>query len=337
VTKTLDELKRIEGHLSYEIVNFVDETHNDCKVHKILRKKNSYPLVVLDSPPPGIPLIPVDKIIVGAYQRPEDFDQNQVANNIKDVGGFKYDFFNVVLVYLRPNGKYYVVDGMHRIVKAMLCGIRDVPALVKVHPQGLSTAEMEKIEADAFLASNRRNKKVSKNGNFKAGIYAGDAASLQIERILNVTNWTIKGLGGDGQFVISDYGHIRDSYIDYGKDAVVYASQLVQNNQWRGEKPAPTFVGGVACFIAKIFPQLNEQTKVLFITWFNSMMTLTDTQRSYTEKPCYGRARESVAFRLSQRFNFYVRQKGLRRPITITHIKELEGLSNEWLSAFHID
>lgn len=327
----------LEKQSLMEIVNFVDESHNDCKVLKILKKKNSYPLQVIDSPPHGIPLIPVSKIVVGPYQRPEDFDQNQVANNLKEVGGFKYGFCAVVHLFLRPDGKYYIVDGMHRVVKAMLCGIDSVPALVFTHPQGLSKSEMEKIEADAFLASNRRNKKVSKNGNFKAGIYAGDPASLQIERILKMTNWTIKGFGGNGQFIISDYGHIRDSYIDYGKDAVVYASELVQQNQWRGVKPAPTFVGGVSCFFAKIFPQLNEQNKELFLNWFNNVMTLTHTQRSYTEKPCYGRARESVAFRLSQRFNFYVRQQGNRRPITMTHIKELDGLSDEWFSSFHTD
>ena len=327
----------IEGQSLTEIVNFVDESHNDCKVLKILKRKHSYPLVILDSPPHGIPLIPVDQIVVGPYQRLEDFDQNQVATNLKEVGGFRYDFFNVVQLYRRPNGKYYIVDGMHRVVKAMLCGVDAVPSLVKYHPEGLSESEMEKIEAEAFLASNRRNKKVSKNGNFKAGIFAKDDASLQIERILKVTNWKIKGFGSSNGYEITDYGHLCNSYIDYGKDAVVFASELVQNNQWRGVKPAPTFIGGVSCFIAKIYPLLNEQNKNLFIDWFSNVMTLTHTQRSYTEKPCYGRARESVAFRLSQRFNYYIRQQGNRRPITITHIKELDGLSDEWMSSFHTD
>lgn len=325
----------IDGQSLMEIVNFVDESHNDCKVLKILKKKNSYPLKVIDSPPHGIPLIPVDKIVVGNYQRPEDFDQNQIATNLNEVGGFKYDYFNLVQVYLRPNGKYYIVDGMHRVVKAMLCGIQEVPALVKHHPEGLSESEMDKVEAEAFLASNRRNKKVSKNGNFKAGIFAKDPSSLQIERILRITNWNIKGFGAPNGYAISDYGHLCDSYRDYGKDATVIASKLVQENQWRSTKTKPTFVGGVACFLNKIFPLLNEKNQSEFMDWFQTVMRLTYSQTSFTEKPCYGRARESVAFRLSQRFNTYLYQKGERRAITITHIKELDGLSEEWMDSFH--
>lgn len=325
----------LEGQSLMKIVNFVDESHNDCKVLGILKKKDAYPLNVLDSPPHGIPLIPVDKIVVGDYQRPEDFDENQIKNNINDVKGFRYDFFNIVQVYKRPNGMYYIVDGMHRVVKAMLCGITEVPALVKQHVTGRSESEMNKVEAESFLANNRRNKKVSKNGNFKAGIFAKDPASLQIERILRITNWTIKGFGAPNGYQISGYGHLCDSYKDYGKDVTVVASKLVQENQWRSTKPAPTFVGGVACFLKKIFPQLSEKNKVEFIDWFENSMRLTFTQRSFTEKPCYGRARESVAFRLAQRFNYHMYQSGARRPITISDIKELDGLSDEWMDSFH--
>ncbi|WJZ48235.1 ParB/RepB/Spo0J family partition protein [Synechococcus phage DSL-LC02] len=325
----------LEGQSLMKIVNFVDESHNDCKVLGILKKKDAYPLNVLDSPPHGIPLISVDKIVVGDYQRPEDFDENQIKNNINDVKGFRYDFFNIVQVYQRPNGMYYIVDGMHRVVKAMLCGITEVPALVKQHAPGLSESEMNKVEAESFLASNRRNKKVSKNGNFKAGIFAKDPSSLQIERILRITNWTIKGFGAPNGYQISDYGHLCDSYKDYGKDVTVVASKLVQENQWRSTKPKPTFVGGVACFLKKIFPQLSEKNQVEFIDWFENSMRLTYTQTSFTEKPCYGRARESVAFRLAQRFNHRMYESGARRPITIAHIKELDGLSDEWMNSFH--
>lgn len=316
------------------LTTFVDPTHDNCKINLILKGKLSYVKNIIDEVFTDS-LIPVDKIRIDIlYQRPEDFDIKNIIKNLNNRGGFSYRAFNAITVYKRADGYYYVVDGMHRVIKALLCGVKNIPAVVMYHSKDSTLTEIQETESDTFLALNNDNKKVGKNGTLKAGIIAKNKNALEIERILNECGWCIKGKAGNQENKpLTSYGYLESAYDLYGKDVTVRASALLQKYGFL-QKPNPTFLFGLCCFLHRIYPDLSQKTQDDFIEFIKSKTYTLTSQKEYTEKVCYGMPAETVATRLSQVFNRYAKTKGYaKKPITRTVIKQL-NLSNEYVASF---
>ena len=318
------------------LTSYADPTHDNCLIHDYLKGRVTTAYTYAIDSPFG-DTIPIKKLRIDVgYQRPEDFDLKNCIKNLDKHQGFSYKACVSITVYQRSDGYYYVVDGLHRVIMAIICGLDDIPATVIPH---LSTATLEEIvqtESNTFLALNQLNKKVSKNGTLKAGIVAGDKEALFIQNVLNQCGWFIKDKAGDeiNGKPISSYGYIVSSWQLYGPKFIKMASKLVQEYGFT-TKPSPTFVSGLALFLFKILPTLKEEIQEDFLNFIKRKHYASLTQRHYTEKVCYGLPAETVATRLSTAFNNYAMSVlgYKKRPIKVTTIKQF-GLSDEYIRSF---
>ena len=318
------------------LTTYTDPTHDNCVIHDYLRGRVTTAYTYAVDNPFG-KTIPIKKLRIDvSYQRPEDFDLRNCIKNLDKHKGFSYQACVSITVYKRSDGFYYVVDGLHRVIMAIICGLEEIPATIIPHSATATQEEVEKTESNTFLALNQQNKKVSKNGTLKAGIIAGDKEALFIEDVLNQCGWFIKDKAGDEDNgkPISSYGYVVQSWQLYGKKVTKLASNLVQDYGFTTQ-PKPTFISGLALFLHKIFPTLKDEVQEDFLSFIKGKHYASLTQKHYTEKVCYGLPAESVATRLSSAFNnFATNVLGYKKkPISITTIKQF-GLSDEFVKSF---
>ena len=318
------------------LTTFTDQNNDNCVIHDYLNGKVTTAYTFAIDNLFG-DTIPIEKLRIDvSYQRPEDFDLKNVIKNLNKHKGFSYQACVSITVYKRSDGFYYVVDGLHRVIMAIICGLKEIPATVIPHSATATQEEVEKTESSTFLALNQQNKKVSKNGTLKAGIVAGDEEALFIQDVLNQCGWYIKDKAGDEENgkPISSYGYLIQSWISYGPKFIKMASKLVQDYGFT-TKPSPTFVSGLALFLFKIFPTLKDEVQEDFLNFIKGKHYASLTQKHYTEKVCYGMPAETVATRLSTAFNNHVIYVlgYKKRPIKVTIIKQF-GLSDEYIRSF---
>ena len=70
--------------------------------------------------------VPIDQCFVDAYGRPEK--PGRVASVLKD---FDEDGLGVIIVSARPDGRYAVIDGNHRVLAAQKMGLTHIEASIR--------------------------------------------------------------------------------------------------------------------------------------------------------------------------------------------------------------
>lgn len=108
------------------------------------------------------------------YQR--EILETGKANIRRMIEGFSWLLFGVVIVASRPNGKYAIIDGQHRVTAALLHGnIAEVPCLVL---SGGGAAE-----ARAFSAINGNVTRIHVLQSFRAKVAGGDVYAVALVRM----------------------------------------------------------------------------------------------------------------------------------------------------------
>jgi hypothetical protein len=153
-----------------------------------------------------------------SYQR--DADGRRV-NRI--LTAFRWDHFGAVVLARKPDGRFAVTDGQHRVKAAKLHpNVTHVPALITCIDGVLG-------EAENFLVINRERKAVTPVETFWAGLTAGDAACVRIS----------DALGKAGCMVVSGPGDYKPGHTAavaavgralerYGDAAVVNALKTIR-------------------------------------------------------------------------------------------------------------
>lgn len=128
--------------------------------------------------------IPVDLLELDhSYQRIETGNANKIAEN------WDKDACEFLLVSYR-NGKFYVIDGQHRMIAAKIKGIESLPCVIFT---GLTRSE----EARRFSIQGNGRKKLAPNDTFKANLECGNskykdvATDMEIKRICEKYGVTI--------------------------------------------------------------------------------------------------------------------------------------------------
>lgn len=128
--------------------------------------------------------IPVELLELDyAYQRTETGNANKLAENWDDTA------CEFLLVSFR-DGKFYVIDGQHRMIAAKINGIKSLPCVILT---GLTRSE----EARRFSVQGVGRKVLTPNDTFKANLECGNteykevATDMEIKRICDKYNITI--------------------------------------------------------------------------------------------------------------------------------------------------
>lgn len=121
------------------------------------------------------------------YQR-DKINNERVSEYAAD---FKWLKCGTIQVALRPDGRYFVVDGQHRaLAAAKRDDIKTIPCMVFF-------AKDVAAEAGAFIAINTDRGQVSTPARHKAGIASHDPAALALESALEQAGLRIQP-GGNG-------------------------------------------------------------------------------------------------------------------------------------------
>jgi hypothetical protein len=125
----------------------------------------------LDEPLPELIWIDTAALVVDeTYQRPLN---NQSIKSIRDIAAaFSWARFAPIVVAAVGDGRYAIIDGQHRAHAAALRGLSRVPAMV-------SHAAVAK-QAEAFVAINSKQIRVTRHAVLRARIASGDPIALRM-------------------------------------------------------------------------------------------------------------------------------------------------------------
>jgi len=188
--------------------------------------------------------LPIDELLVdAAYQR--SLNKYRVERIVKNFNPRQFGYLKVS----RRDGKYYVIDGQHRLAAAKILGYTTLPCNVC---DGLN----RQTEADDFRIQQDNMSRVHTRDRFRAAVTANDEESVKIAKSVSEYGFTLQGLGMDAKSAdcissISTLQRIVRGSADGFKilDLTLYLVRLA----WDGQhKATHGFVlGGTAAFVKR--------------------------------------------------------------------------------------
>lgn len=173
-------------------------------------------------------------------------------NTIVKAKRINLNLLQPLVVWLRPNGKYVVVDGQHKSVMGYLGQGKDfeVPCQLFKHPINRDLETCRKIEAIMFELLNMSRKNVTGLDKYRTGIAYGDEEAIAFERNLISIGVYIENLG-DTEFGVEVRGWVKtrsawEKYgIKYTKNAVDFLKSIY-SNVWQKDCLDGSLIYGMA-------------------------------------------------------------------------------------------
>jgi len=97
----------------------------------------------------------------------------------------------------RPDGRWFVWDGFHRVILAAIVGLDEIPSSQLKHPKNLKDEECREKEAGLFATRNGKQKAVSPGELFKAEFVNKNPTALEIYKTLVRTKLNVEGTNED--------------------------------------------------------------------------------------------------------------------------------------------
>lgn len=200
--------------------------------------------------------VPISKLFVDRYGRPvSDHAINKMMR-----GGFKPNSLGTIMLSLREDGRYAILDGNHRTQYARKWGV------LRMHARVFIDKTYEE-EAALFADFNSTNRPTALD-RFRARLEAGDEIAHDIQRILARHSLTI-GIDGQGHGTVQSVGAIDKVYSELGPLGLDRVVEIL-HGAWGYERKAwvQPMVEGMRQFWARYgeecdIPRLIGQMKLL--------------------------------------------------------------------------
>jgi hypothetical protein len=185
---------------------------------------------------PRIEHIELSKCIPTNYQRLTS--PKHVSNIVKHFNEAK---LNLLTISLRE-GKYYIIDGLHRAEALRALRYTHAPCIVL-------TGMTYEQEADFFRRQNELKRIITTFDDFKAGMEAKDEVCINITKILKNNGFQI---GRGGFYKINSIRALYNIVNDYGY-AILDDTLFLLANTWNNipEASSCRFLMGVAEFVSR--------------------------------------------------------------------------------------
>lgn len=123
-----------------------------------------------------------------AYQR------GMVESHVRNIAsGFDWRLFGVLIVVKRHDGRYWVIDGGHRLRAALRrASVEKVPCLV--FPASAAGEDALCEEAQLFVDGASVRVAIKSVERFRAGILAGNEVDVEVKRLLDM--YSLRAVGG---------------------------------------------------------------------------------------------------------------------------------------------
>jgi hypothetical protein len=184
--------------------------------------------------------IPVGELFYGNYQRGLKLSWvKKIAKN------FKEGLLGVLIVNER-DGKYYVIDGQHRLEALKVVGLKSI--FCQVHT-GLTFQE----EAELFIEYNKRRKGLQVTDMFKAALEANDYKAHDIKRIVENNGFKLDFYCTKQNNIIIAISTLLHIYKNLKAEGLDRVLKLIRKT-WGGERSSleRNFLMGIYYFV-KLF------------------------------------------------------------------------------------
>ena len=171
-------------------------------------------------------------------------------STIKKAKQFNYLLCQTLVIALRPDGSYVIIDGQHKAIMAILSGEElDLPCQIFKHDVNSTLAQCIKIEAQLFEDLNTSRKNTSKLDKVRAGLSYGDDKSREFQDNFISIGVQAEGIGYDEGIEVNGWAKAEESItrwkIPNTRRAVDFLRPIYEN-QWHLEYVDGSMVGGLA-------------------------------------------------------------------------------------------
>lgn len=194
--------------------------------------------------------VPTDRLLVDVlYQRNLEKSRVSVmANN------WNQSLAGVIMVNLRDNGNYYVMDGQHRHAALQL--MENTPEKVWCEVfRGLTPEQEAKHFADQ---EKRRN--LTTGARFKARVASKDITALEIVEAVTDAGLTVNYMAGPIPGNLRAYGTLTEIHRRRGKHGLARILKTVAgawpHSEYQGSRP---ILNGLETFFAKYGDKVNDE------------------------------------------------------------------------------
>ena len=189
-------------------------------------------------------------LISSAYQR------YICVSTIKKAKQFNYLLCQTLVIAMRPDGSYVIIDGQHKAIMAFLSGEDlDLPCQIYKHDLNSSLKQCIKIEAKLFQDLNTSRKNTSRLDKVRAGLSYGDEESVEFQDNFISIGVQAEGIGYDEGIEVQGWAKAVESIgkwkIPNTRKAVDFLRPIYEN-QWHLEYVDGSMVGGLAATFSLI-------------------------------------------------------------------------------------
>ena len=155
-----------------------------------------------------------------------------------------------LVIALRPDGSYVIIDGQHKAIMAILSGEElDLPCQVIVHDANASLAQCIKIEAQLFEDLNTSRKNTSTLDKVRAGLSYNDEESVKFQDNFISIGIQAEGIGYDDGIEVNGWAQATESIgkwkIPNTRKAVDFLRPIYEN-KWHLNYIDGSMIGGLA-------------------------------------------------------------------------------------------
>lgn len=240
-----------------------------------------------------------DKVFIdGIYNRAvEDFNYQKLYQNIDRRGGFYYPSASGIKIFERPDGKYYIVDGVHR---SSFCAVKGIPIYgnIHVHDKSLSVEECRQKEAQVYTDMGYHVYSQNAEQNFKAAYVASETWAIDFAKILKKLGMHIKKIGLKTGPKLTGYKTFQDTLKQYDVSYAVEASTLMADKMKGRLAIHALFLSGLTTLLANqdILPKLNDEI-------LKSAIAQGIGAKNFLKGTIHGKPTEGIALRLAHLYN----------------------------------
>ena len=183
-------------------------------------------------------------LISSAYQR------YICTSTIKKAKQFNYLLCQTLVIAMRPDGNYVIIDGQHKAIMAFLSGEDlDLPCQIYKHDLNSSLKQCIKIEAQLFEDLNTSRKNTSTLDKVRAGLSYGDEDSVEFQDKFISVGIQAEGIGYDEGVEVNGWAKAVESIgkwkIPNTRKAVDFLRPIYET-KWNLEYVDGSMIGGLA-------------------------------------------------------------------------------------------
>jgi len=268
-------------------------------------------------------------------QRVEDIIESKIVENLKESGGFSHETAGALSVFVsRKYGIKIVTDGMHRLIKALLCGVDEVAwSLEKIMPKDMTDKEMTTCEHEFLKAKNARNAQMSTSEQNRVAKASGNMNPKQknYQKSFEKAGIHVNGYGVESDIATPSYteGH-DDWYSHLSRESCVYYVGIDDFRKYSYHPLIKFGKSNCSIDIPISYILVNHSTiRNSFLNWLDS----TDFQKRdvawWWRYAMHGRSIETTIVRLLCAFNEHYRNSYGKNIVTIEMISFLDSTSTE--------